>query len=153
MIKENKLINDKKYIQSLMLYIIIFKIQYKSKTYCEFYENLLVKIDRVGDMVSQMNFSEENLILIRCLITGETSKYFKAKDYLGNSYLIVKNKITKSLSVGKDNTFHAYKEEKGLILKKTILYPLSNEEYIEIIGDRGAAGKTLKELGIKLDNL
>lgn len=104
-------------------------------------------------MVKEMDFCEENLILIRCLITGESSKYFKAKDYLGNSYLIIKNKITKTLSVGKDNTFHAYKEQKGLILKKTILYPLSNDEYIEIVGDRGSAGKTLKELGIKLDNI
>lgn len=112
-----------------------------------------MNIDRVGYMVKEMNFSIENLILIRCLITGESSKYFKAKDYLGNSYLIAKNKITKSFSVGKDNTFHAYKEQHGLIIKKTVLYPLSNDEYIEIIGDRGAAGKTLKELGIKLDNI
>lgn len=120
---------------------------------CVIIGNLLMNSDRVGVMVKEMDFSEENLILIRCLITGENSKYFKAKDYLGNSYLIAKNKNSKSFSVDKDNTFHAYKEQKGLILKKTVLYPLSNDEYIEIIGDRGAAGKTLKELGIKLDNI
>lgn len=104
-------------------------------------------------MLKEQNLSYEHLILIRCIITGENDEYFKGKDYLGSNYLILKNKNSLRFSIGNDFTFHAIKEQKGMLLKKVILNPLSTDEYIELVGDRGEAGKTLKEIGITLDNI
>lgn len=104
-------------------------------------------------MLKRQNLCYEDLILVRCVITGESNEYFKGKDYQGNNYLIKKNKSCRGFSIGNDTTFHAYKEKKSLLLKKTILNPLSTNEYIELLGDRGSAGKTLKEIGIKIDKI
>jgi len=40
-----------------------------------------------------------------------------------------------------------------VLLKKVILNPLRTDEYIELMGDTGEAGKTLKEIGIKLGKI
>ncbi len=104
-------------------------------------------------MLKEQNLFYENLILVRCIITGGNDKYFKGKDYQGNNYLILKNKNSRGFSIGNDFTFHAYKEQKGFLLKKAILNPLSVDEYIELLGDRGEAGKTLEEIGMDLDRI
>lgn len=104
-------------------------------------------------MLKEQHILYENLILIRCIITGESKEYFKGKDYQGNNYLILKNNNSLGYYIGKDITFHAYKEQKGVFFKKVILNPLSNSEYIKLIDDRGEAGKTLKEIGMKLHNI
>lgn len=92
------------------------------------------------------------VILIRCVITGEKESYYKAKDYQGNKYLIEKNKDFKKVSVGDDRAFYAYKKEIGKLIKITTLFPVSHEKYIKH-NNIGISGKTLEELGITLDNL
>lgn len=104
-------------------------------------------------MLKEQDLFYDNLILVRCIITGENKQYFKGKDYQGNNYLISKNKNTHSYYIGKDVTFHAIKEQKGVFLKKLILNPLSTSEYIKLINNTGKAGKTLKEIGMKLDKI
>ncbi|SHJ78995.1 hypothetical protein SAMN05444401_3854 [Clostridium amylolyticum] len=92
------------------------------------------------------------VILIRCVISGEKESYYKAKDYQGKKYLIEKNKDFKKVSVGDDRAFYAYKKEMGKLIKTTTLFPVSHEEYIKH-NNTGISGKTLEELGITLDNL
>lgn len=98
-------------------------------------------------------FNKDELILIRCVITGENEVYFKAKDYQGKKYLIKKNKEFSNFSIGDDRTFHAYKKENGLVLKRTILHPITHKQYIKINDNNGVAGKTLNELGVSLNTL
>ena len=104
--------------------------------------------------MKKSNFSKDDVILIRCMITGESEDYYKGKDYQGNRYLIVKNEFFKHLSVGDDRTFYAYKKEDMRSFSgKTALYPLTHEEYLKLLGNTRSGGKTLKELGVKLENI
>ncbi|WP_426350160.1 hypothetical protein ACPWSR_02695 [Alloiococcus sp. CFN-8] len=100
------------------------------------------------------SFSKDDIVLIRCMITGESEDYYRGKDYQGNRYLIVKNQFFKHLAVGDDRTFYAYKkEDMRLFSGKAALYPITHEEYLELLGEERSAGKTLKELGVNLRNL
>ena len=100
------------------------------------------------------NFSKDDVVLVRCIITGESDDYYKGKDYQGNRYLIVKTPFFKNLDVGEDRTFHAYKKEDARIFPgKAALYPIAHEEYLKLLGNERSAGKTLKELGVNLENI
>ena len=100
------------------------------------------------------NFSKDDVVLVRCIITGEGDDYYKGKDYQGNRYLIVKNPFFKHLAVGEDRTFYAYKREDLRVFPgKTALYPITHEEYLKLLGNERSGGKTLKELGVNLENI
>lgn len=100
------------------------------------------------------NFSKDDVLLIRCMITGESDDYYKGKDYQGNKYLIVKNQFFKHLAVGEDRTFYACKkDDTRLFSGKTALYPITHEEYLKLLGNKRSGGKTLKELGVNINNI
>ena len=100
------------------------------------------------------NFSKDDIVLIRCMITGESEDNYKGKDYQGNRYLIIKNQYFKDLTVGDDRTFYAYKkDDMSFFSGKAALYPITHEEYLKLLGEERSAGKTLKELGFNLKNI
>lgn len=101
--------------------------------------------------MNNMDFLLEDTVLVRCLITSINGEYYKGKDYQGNRYSIEKNKFTRSFQVGDDRSFYAYKKEfQGFLEKRSFLYPLSNEEYLNLMDRKDNCGKTLKEIGITL---
>lgn len=75
-----------------------------------------------------MGMSEE-IYLLRCIITKVCSDFFKAKDYNGKKYIILKTDRIKDYKKGIDFTFYAKREERGIILKRNIYIPLTQEEY------------------------
>ena len=100
------------------------------------------------------SFSKDEVVLVRCMITGEYDDHYKGKDYQGNRYIIMKNKTFNNLSVGEDRAFYAFKRnDGGMFSGRIALYPLSHEQYLELLGNDRSGGKTLKELGVNLRNL
>ncbi|WP_040213351.1 hypothetical protein [Clostridium polynesiense] len=96
----------------------------------------------------------KDLTLLRCTITEEEKDCFKAKDFSGNKYVIMKNEAERYFSVGEDRTFFALKRQEGLMFKKDVYYPITNEQYEYIIkNNSGKNGKTLGSLGISLKSL
>lgn len=75
----------------------------------------------------------DELTLIRCIIKKDCGSYFKGEDYQGKSYIIMKNHATKHLKKGSDETFYAIKDEKGLIIKKEVFYPVSTKEFENLL--------------------
>ncbi|MGM9974141.1 MAG: hypothetical protein ACI33K_08880 [Clostridiaceae bacterium] len=101
--------------------------------------------------MNNMDFILEDTVLVRCLITSINGEHYKGKDYQGNRYLIEKNEFSRSFQVGDDRSFYAYKKEfQGIFERRIFLYPLSNEEYLNLFDRKDSSGKTLKEAGITL---
>jgi len=70
---------------------------------------------------------------MRCIVTKVNDNHFEGKDYNGRKYIIAKNEATKNYKLGTDNTFYATKKVEGLMFKKTILEPLTTDEYEAIL--------------------
>ena len=94
------------------------------------------------------------VILVRCIINYIGKEYIKGTDYQGNKYLIENNVATRNFILDEDRCFYAVlKEAKGIIHNKSILCPLTNEEYLKSLGDNRIGDKTLRELGISLNEI
>jgi len=76
--------------------------------------------------------NREDVVLMRCIITKDKGRYFKAQDYNGNKYTIAKNSFSKKFKKGSDDTFYAYKETRGIFYKKEIYNPISTDEYLKL---------------------
>lgn len=61
----------------------------------------------------------------RCIIKSIRNKYYIAKDYNGNKFIIEKNSHIRECKVGEDFYFYA-RRVKGIIRDKLI--PISDEE-------------------------
>lgn len=81
----------------------------------------------------EANITIDDLYLMRCIVTKVNDEYFEGKDYNGRKYIIAKNEATKNYKLGTDNTFYATKKVEGLMFKKTILEPLTTDEYEAIL--------------------
>jgi hypothetical protein len=81
----------------------------------------------------EVRITEDDLFLLRCVITKIKDEYFEAKDYNGKKYLITRNEATKNYKIGTDTTFYATKKEEGLLFKKVVLNPLTTMEYERLL--------------------
>lgn len=76
--------------------------------------------------------SENDVVLIRCIIKKDKGDYFKAISHQRDKYLIAKNKRSNHFEIGTDDTFYAVKQTEGILFKKVIYHPLSHKEYLDL---------------------
>ncbi len=77
--------------------------------------------------------SLDDLTLVRCIIKKDCRNFFKAQDYNGKKYIVIKNHVTSKFKKGTDDTFYAVKEKRGYILKRDVLYPISSTEFEKLL--------------------
>ncbi|MBU3207149.1 hypothetical protein KPL33_09185 [Clostridium algidicarnis] len=91
--------------------------------------------------------SLDDLTLIRFIVKKDCGTYFKAKGYNEEKYIIIKNNASQHLKEESDVSFHAIKEEKGVLIKKQVYYPISSTEFEELFYKFNPDGTTsIKDL-------
>ncbi|WP_443659423.1 hypothetical protein [Clostridium algidicarnis] len=91
--------------------------------------------------------SLDDLTLIRFIVKKDCGTYFKAKGYNEEKYIIIKNNASQHLKEESDVSFHAIKEEKGVLIKKQVYYPISSTEFEELFYKFNPQGvKSMKDL-------
>lgn len=95
----------------------------------------------IGYEGEQMEFNSNiqlsDLKLFRCTIISEDKSYFIGKDVFNNKFYIRKNQATKNYKIGTNDSFYAKVEKEGLIIKRTVLTPISSKEYERIRKEQG----------------
>ncbi|MNL91107.1 hypothetical protein D3C81_08350 [compost metagenome] len=77
--------------------------------------------------------TEDEVTMVRSIITKDCGAYFKAKTYDGKSITLAKNYVTKYFEKGYDETLYVIERTYSWFLglfKYTIYYPIESEEYI-----------------------
>ncbi|MBB6697942.1 hypothetical protein [Clostridium algidicarnis] len=91
--------------------------------------------------------SLDDLTLIRFIVKKDCGTYFKAKGYNEEKYIIIKNNASKHLKEESDVSFHAIKEEIGILIKRLAYYPISSTEFEELFYKFNPDGTTsIKDL-------
>lgn len=93
--------------------------------------------------------NEKNVVLIRFIVTGILGKYIIGTSSSGIKYWIIKNDETAHLKKGDDVCHHVI-EIKNILFMKVYRF-LTKKEIAEMTKQNPS--KTLKELGIKLDDI
>ncbi|SUY45839.1 Uncharacterised protein [Clostridium putrefaciens] len=88
-----------------------------------------------------------DLTLIRFIVKKDCGTYFKARGYSGEKYIIIKNDASKHLKEASDASYHVIKEEKGVLIKRQVCYPISSAEFEDLFYKFNPEGpKSMKEL-------
>jgi hypothetical protein len=95
----------------------------------------------IGYEGEQMEFNSNiqlsDLKLFRCTIISEDKSYFIGKDVFNNKFYIRKNQANKNYKIGTNDSFYAKVEKEGLIIKRSVLTPISFKEYERIRKEQG----------------
>lgn len=75
---------------------------------------------------------EDEIELRRVILKKDCGDYFKAVDYQGKKYRVMKNEVTKKYKVGQDDTLYFYTRKRGKIIKLKFYIAISEEKFSKL---------------------